>query len=143
MPIRQTTPQSQINAYIEDWVARKNQALVNNLLAVGEQVRNEAVSNGSYTDRTGNLRRSVGYVVTIDGQIYKAGSFSGSSEGAAEGETYARSLVSKFPRGIVLIVVAGMNYAAYVSARGYNVLDSAELLADKLVPQMLKQLGIE
>ena len=143
MPIRQTTPQSQINARLDEHVAKMTTLIAEELMAIGEQVRNEAVSSGSYTDRTGNLRRSVGYVVAVDGQIYKAGSFSGTTEGAAEGEAYARSLVSKFPRGIVLIVVAGMNYAAYVSARGYNVLDSAEPLAEKLVPQMMQQLGIK
>lgn len=85
----------------------------------------------------------MGYIVAIDGQVYKEGKFSGTSEGKAEGEAYARSLVSKFPKGIVLIVVAGMNYAAYVSAKGKDVLDSAELLADKLVPQMRKDLGLK
>jgi hypothetical protein len=34
-----------------------------------------------------------------------------------------------------------MNYAAYVERNGYNVLTSAELLADELVPKLLKQLG--
>lgn len=143
MPIRQTTPQSQINAHIDAWVGKRAILVAKKFEEIGEQVRNEAVSKGSYTDRSGNLRRSVGYVVVVDGQIYKAGSFSGTTKGAAEGEAYARSLVSKFPKGIVLIVVAGMNYAAYVTAKGYNVLDSAELLAEKLVPQMKQQLGIK
>lgn len=36
-----------------------------------------------------------------------------------------------------------MNYAAYVEARNYNVITSAELLANKLVPQIMKQLGFK
>jgi len=37
--------------------------------------------------------------------------------------------------------VAGMKYAAYVEARNYNVLSSAELLAEKEVPKLLKALS--
>lgn len=144
MPIRQITPKSQIDAYLKERMNRLKQAIIYNLCAVGEKVRNEALDNGSYKDRTKNLRSSVGYIVVVDGQVYKAGSFGkpdGNGEGRNAGMSYARSLVGKFPKGIVLIVVAGMNYASYVSAKGYNVLDSSELLADQLVPKMLKQLG--
>lgn len=119
-------------------------AIIYNLCAIGEKVRNAAIERGSYTDRTKNLRNSVGYVVIVDGQVYEFGSFGksdGNSEGKSTGQSYARSLVKKFPKGIVLIVVAGMRYASYVSARGKDVLDSAELLAGQLVPKMLKQLG--
>ena len=123
---------------------RLKQAIIYNLCAIGEKVRNEAIESGSYKDRTKNLRSSVGYIVVVDGQVYKTGSFGkpdGNSEGKNAGMSYARSLAGKFPKGIVLIVVAGMRYASYVSAKGYNVLDSSELLADQLVPKMLKQLG--
>lgn len=146
MPIRQTTPQSQVNAYIEDRINRIKQAIIYNFCAIGEKVRNEAIEHGSYTDRTKNLRSSVGYVVVVDGRVYRIGSFGksdGNNDGKSTGQSYARRLAMKFPKGIVLIVVAGMNYASYVSAKGYNVLDSSELLADKLVPKMLKQLGLK
>nr|DAM05492.1 MAG TPA: hypothetical protein [Caudoviricetes sp.] len=144
MPIRQITPKSQIDAYIKERMNRLKQAIIYNLCAIGEKVRNEAIESGSYKDRTKNLRSSVGYIVVVDGQVYKTGSFGkpdGNSEGKNAGMSYARSLAGKFPKGIVLIVVAGMRYASYVSAKGYNVLDSSELLADQLVPKMLKQLG--
>lgn len=146
MPIRQITPKSQIDAYIKERMDRLKQAIIYNLCVVGEKVRNEALDNGSYTDRTKNLRSSVGYVVVVDGQVYKMSAFGkpdGNNEGRNTGMSYARSLAGKFPKGIVLIVVAGMNYASYVSAKGYNVLDSSELLADQLVPKMLKQLGFK
>lgn len=146
MPIKQTTPQSQINAYIEARMNRLKQAVIYNFCAIGEKVCNAAIERGSYTDRTGNLRNSVGYVVIVDGQVYEFGSFGksdGNSEGKSTGQSYARSLAGKFPKGIVLIVVAGMNYASYVSAKGYNVLDSSELLAEQLVPKLLKQLGFK
>ena len=146
MPIRQITPKSKIDAYIEARMNRLKQAIIYNLCVVGEKVRNEALDNGSYTDRTKNLRSSVGYIVVVDGQVYKMSAFGkpdGNNEGRSTGMSYARSLAGKFPKGIVLIVVAGMRYASYVSAKGYNVLDSSELLADQLVPKMLKQLGFK
>lgn len=146
MPIRQITPKSKIDAYIEARMNRLKRAIIYNLCVVGEKVRNEALNNGSYTDRTKNLRSSVGYVVVVDGQVYKMSAFGkpdGNNDGRSTGMSYARSLAGKFPKGIVLIVVAGMRYASYVSAKGYNVLDSSELLADQLVPKMLKQLGFK
>ena len=36
-----------------------------------------------------------------------------------------------------------MNYAVYVEGRGRNVLTSSKLLAERIVPKMLADLGIE
>lgn len=140
-----TTPMSEIDRELQDAVRRLEQAMIYNLAYVGERVRNEAIENGSYTDRTGNLRSSVGYVVAVDGKVVKVGDFgdAGGPEGADEGESFAKSLVARFPKGIALIVVAGMNYASHVSARGYNVLESAELMAEKLVPKLLRNLKLK
>lgn len=146
MPIRQTTAESVVKAYLDEQLARRRAALLYNLSYVGEQLRNEAVVNGSYKDHTRHLRGSVGYVIAIDGNLYKAGNFGATnspSEAKTEGREFAESLVSKFPKGIVLIVVAGKTYAAYVAAKGYNVIDSAETLARTLVPQMLHDLGLK
>lgn len=135
---------SEVDAYLEEQIQRIEQQTIYNLSYVGEQCLNEARNNGSYLDRSHNLRSSTGYVIVKDGKIVKMGDFTpikGGNEGAQGGAAFARQLVKAFPSGIVLIVVAGMNYAAHVSARGYNVLDSAELLAEQLVPSLMKQLG--
>lgn len=144
MPIKRLTPTTEIDRYIVGRVEAIKRALVYNLCAVGEQVLNAARLTNSYKDQTGNLRSSIGYVVAVDGEIVQMSSFDTvkeGREGSRGGKEYAMQLVRDFPHGIVLIVVAGMNYASYVSAKGYDVLDSSELLADKLVPQMLQQLG--
>lgn len=146
MPIKRITPPAQIDRFIEAKVERLKTALVYNLCAIGEQVLNAARLTNSYKDQTGNLRSSIGYVVAVDGEIVQMSSFDvvkEGGEGAKGGKAYAMQLVRDFPKGIVLIVVAGMNYASYVSAKGYDVLDSSELLADKLVPQMLGKLGFK
>lgn len=146
MPIKRLTPTTEIDRYIAGRVEAIKKALVYNLCAVGEQVLNAARLTNSYKDQTGNLRSSIGYVVSADGEIVQMSSFDTvkeGREGSRGGKEYAMQLVRDFPHGIVLIVVAGMNYASYVSAKGYDVLDSSELLADKLVPQMLQQLGFK
>nr|DAD63647.1 MAG TPA: hypothetical protein [Caudoviricetes sp.] len=146
MPIKRLTPTAEIDRYITGRVEAIKKALVYNLCAVGEQVLNAARLTNSYKDQTGNLRSSIGYVVAVDGEIVQMSSFDTvkeGREGSRGGKEYAMQLVRDFPHGIVLIVVAGMNYASYVSAKGYDVLDSSELLADKLIPQMLQQLGFK
>lgn len=135
---------SEVEAYLDEQIERIEQLIIYNLSYVGEQCLTEARNTNSYKDQTGNLRSSIGYTIVKDGRVIRQSDFAvvrKGSEGKSEGEQFARSLASKFPEGIVLIVVAGMNYASYVSAKGYNVLDSAELLADRLVPSILKQLG--
>lgn len=145
MPIRQVTPTSEINDFIERRLETWIKLLVRNFSIVGEKVLNAARSTNSYKDQTGNLRSSIGYVVVVDGKVATMSGFEvvkKGEQGATNGREYARKLARKYPKGIVLIVCAGMNYAAYVSAKGYDVEDSAELLADRLVPQMLHELGL-
>lgn len=144
MGIKQITPASEIDRYIEQQVERIIKATIYNLQFIGERCLNAARETNSYKDRTGNLRSSFGYVIVCDGKIAYQSDFEvvlHGETGAKSGIQYAKEVARQFPEGIVLIVVAGMNYAAYVSAKGYDVMDSAELLADKLVPQILKQLG--
>ena len=127
--------------------AKYDAALVKMLCYVGEQCLKEARENGSYMDRTGNLRSSIGYAVVRDGVVVRRG-YGGRTknvtEGEAEGKAFLSSRINKTAKkGLVLIVTAGMNYAEYVEARGYNVLTSAELKADKLVRTMLVNLGFK
>lgn len=120
---------------------------INALNYVGLECVKEARQSGKYTDRTGNLRISIGYVVLEDGKPIKKGSFAKvlatATDAEAKSNEFITRLAATYNTGLVLLVVAGMDYAAYVEARGYNVLSSAEALAKTLVPQMLKQLGLK
>ena len=138
------TPESEIEAYIEHSMEDAKQAIINILSYVGESCITEARNNGSYIDQTGNLRSSIGYAVVVDGQIVRSKVSEQVKDGVAgkgEATAFLSRLASEHKTGICLIVVAGMNYAVYVEGRGKNVLTSAKLLADRLVPQMLEQLG--
>jgi hypothetical protein len=92
----------------------------------------------NYIDKSGNLRGSIGFVISLDGRI-TGENFNG--KGSRYGKEFARKIINEFPKGVALIVVAGMSYAAFVSAKGYDVLDSAEGLAIRRLPQILKQNG--
>ena len=147
-----------LNAFPE----RVERALVNTLRYAGEQCVNEARSLPSpsaadfpdypkipphqpnYIDWTKNLRSSIGYVVVVDGQVVSGqDSFKaeqGGEEGARKGLEFAMETVERYKTGIVLILVAGMHYAAYVQSKGYDVLNSAVIKAEEIVPSLLKQL---
>lgn len=126
--------------------------MVYQLQQIGEEVRNAQVElmpgsgqgKGSYTDRSGNLRSSIGYVIIVNGQICTKAGFGarGVNDGQAQGETTAESFAAKFPDKTALVVVAGMNYAVYVAEKNYDVLDTAYIKAKEIVPGILKQLGI-
>lgn len=63
------------------------------------------------------------------------------ADGVKQGQALLKRLQAKFPWGVVLIVCAGMEYAAYVeNVRGKNVLASAELEAKKLLKELLGNL---
>lgn len=132
--------------YLDKRIAAVEKAVLYNFGVIGERVLNAARSTNSYKDQTGNLRSSIGYVIVKDGRIVQSSDFAvvkDGDKGNKEGKAFARELAREYDKGIVLIVVAGMNYAYYVKKRGYDVIDSAELLADNLVPKILHQLGIK
>lgn len=135
MSIEIVTPSGEIQQYIEEQLRLKVEVLINKLSYIGEGALRIAREQGSYTDRTGNLRNSTGYVIAVDGQVTtRAGFDSKNEDGAAFAEELARTTEGK----AVLVVCAGMNYATYVSARGYDVLDSAEIEAKVLAEKLLK-----
>ena len=145
MPIKMTTTNAEIEKYLQGELAKRRQAVIRNLRYLGERCINEARDSGSYSDRTGNLRASIGYVVMSDGKPLGAPVLAGGSpEGEAQSRKTIEQVVSETTgQGLVLIVVAGMHYAKYVESRGYNVLTSAQLLAEEQVPVILNKLRLK
>ena len=112
---------------------------------IGEECVRIARDSGDYHDISGNLRSSIDYVILRDGvPVVKGESkqYKGSSGNGEAGIPAAEALLAKlqaeFPWGIVLIVCAGMNYAAYVeNIHHKDVLTSAELKAESLLKKLL------
>lgn len=137
-----------LNEMIEDWKEQVLEEIVDQLDRIGLECVNNARERGDYTDRTGNLRNSIASAVVVDGKIVRTNLFIG--EGKAQAHQFIQELANENNKGIVLLLVAGMNYAAYVefghsdgSTRPYNVIASAEDLADSLVEELLNQIKNE
>ena len=87
----------------------------------GESFVREARQTDTYKDDTGNLRNSIGYLVLKDGSQI-AESFGGGVGGAA-GKQVAKEAAPG--TGTVIVGVAGMNYAAAVESKGYDVISNS------------------
>ncbi len=126
-------------------IQAQHEIIANNIVAVIEDALSLAATQlvvyaketNTYTDRTNNLRSSIGYVLYKDGQKIGA-SFAKSgvgvegdgAQGTEKGENYAVDVAGKYPEGYVLVLAAGMDYAAYVEAKGYDVLTGASVKMD-------------
>lgn len=146
MGIKATTSPAQFKKTLQNEVNKHKQLLLRNLLYCAEAITNKAREAGTYTDRTKNLRSSIGTIVVVDGEIIKQYGFeplaSEAHRGSIEGQEYAKQLAKEYPKGYAIIAVAGKEYASYVADKGYDVLDSAELLARQLVPSILSELKL-
>lgn len=135
-----------VDDYMKSRLKLIDQAIIRRLQFLGEKLVNHARTNGSYMDQTGNLRNSVGYVIVKNGKIVNADFEKSSSKSGPDGPAAARKLANElagqFKDGYALIVVAGMNYAAAVESKGYDVLSSAELFAKTEFPRMVKELKL-
>lgn len=119
--------------------------LVQNMCYIGETCIKIARETGNYNDITGNLRSSIGYIVLSSGTVkqygapvQKSGKIGDGSEGVAAGNALLTKLKAEYPYGVVLVLCAGMEYAAFVeNVRGKHVLIDAELEAQRLIDELL------
>jgi hypothetical protein len=123
-----------IRKALEMEMQRLEERLFERLVFIGEQFVKNARNRGAYTDQTGNLRSSIGYVILKDGvQLFISGfpKVKNGTDGSATGKKVIAEVAADFPTGYVLIVVAGMDYAAAVEAKGKDVLTASSLTAEK------------
>lgn len=138
-----------IKQYFDDFRECTFKAIVDIFSYIGEEAiklaREDHANN--WIDQTGNLRSSIGYMVTYDGKEVQTSGFypttaqkGNGKEGQAEGKRVVEGLKGTHTEGFALVVVAGMNYAEYVEANGRDVLASAELHARKRLPEMMERI---
>jgi len=129
-----------IEKHLKGQQALIKQAIINRLKFVGEKFIKNARTNGNYKDQTGNLRSSIGYIIVDDGQQI-AETFPGNvTAGKSIGLKVAQEAAFKFPAGLVLICVAGMDYAAAVESKNYDVLTASSITAEQDLLKGLKEL---
>lgn len=143
MPIKQITPITVASDYLENKMKFWKRSVVQTLAYVAESALKEARENHGYVDRTGNLTSSIGYCIMDEGVVLYESSFQqvvNGSKGAEDGKKFMDELIKDHSEGIVLVLVAGMNYSVCVEALGYNVLDSAEQLSLEIMKRFYKLL---
>lgn len=126
MAIKPKYTVNDISKYLQKVIDKTERRIYNSLVYVGESfvanARSMTKTEGGFGDVTGNLRSSIGYFILKNGRVVHQNlkQFHGGTEGAAS----ARKVLSEVKKinGYQLIGVAGMNYAAYVEAKGYNVI---------------------
>ena len=128
-------------------------AAIDVLCKVGDEALKYAREKKGYVTRTGNLFNSTGYIVLHDGKVVKQrfdGNEIGSEPGGdmsmahTKGYEYAISVGKKLPpKGAFLVWVAGMEYARYVEARGYDVIEGSgnwvEANAESIIQGLIKE----
>lgn len=142
--INQITPTDAIMKTLENRLTLEYQIIIRRLAFIAEQAVNVARNLPSppvemrkephqpnYIDDTGNLRNSIGYMIAVDGEPLNLNFNSDKSR------VLAQKALEGNQQGIVLILTAGMEYAAYVSRKGYDVLDSAEIFCKQSLQKLL------
>lgn len=138
----------EVNNYINSVLDAKIQNIIRVMKVAGEDAVNEARSyakQNDWQDVTGNLRSSIGYVITLNGSIVGQdfekvqGPQPATKDGKKIGYDLAIDIAKALPE-IALVIVAGMNYAVTVESRGRNVLTSAEIKAKLKLNQLLKNI---
>lgn len=129
----------------DDFVQEQEDKTFKYLIYQGEDFVNNARDNGRYKDRTGNLRSSIGYMILKDGNVMhlnfqKSDKGSDRETGLQRAKQYANEIAALYPRGWVLIGVAGMNYAAAVESRGFDVITEASNNID--LKQFFNEVGV-
>jgi len=135
--------QENVNRKVDRFVVSIEQRIVWGLAEVGEafvnDARNKTPAEGSFTDQTGDLRSSIGWVVARDGNILTAKFEGKTAEGRAQGHKIADEVLRQYSKGFILIVVAGMEYAAAVESKGKDVITGSIPAAKELLKRKIKE----
>jgi hypothetical protein len=135
-----------IEKITQDYLRRIVKVTQNELMQVGLQfvrdARLKAPPEG-FNDDTGNLRSSIGFILLYDGEIVHT-DFTASTNGTDKatgieiGTKYAEELGAEYLTGWAIITVAGMEYAGYVEALGYDVITGSTLGAQAKLEKAFK-----
>jgi len=141
MPLIPGFRQGDVDRRIDRFTVRMEQRIIWTLAMVGERFVNDARNIRTYKDRTGNLRSSIGYIIARDGDILQE-NIEGKTGGRAQAKETANEVLRENPKGFVLIVVAGMEYAAAVESKGYDVITGSVPAAKALLKSKIKEYNL-
>ena len=121
MPLIPGFNQGDIDRKIDRFKVNIEQRIIWTLAMAGEKFVNDARNTQTYQDKTGNLRSSIGYIIARDGNIIQE-NIEGKAEGRAQAKKIANEVLRENKKGFILIGFAGMEYAAAVESKGYDVI---------------------
>lgn len=145
---RMITPVSTVKNMILTDAERKIRASAYDIFFYGgEYAVSMARTLRTYGDVSGNLNSSVGYVVLDNGRVIMNGGFEkvkNGDNGIAESKKFMNELIKKNRKGIRLIVVAGMNYAAIVEDKyKKKVLKFTKKATKEIIDNLLVKSGFK
>jgi len=141
MPLIPEFSPGDIDRRIDRFAVSIEQRIIWTLAMVGENFVNEARSTRTYQDQTGNLRSSIGYIIARDGNIIQE-NIEGKAEGRSQAKKIAEEVLRENRKGFILIVVAGMEYAAAVESKGYDVITGSVPAAKALLKSKIKEYSL-
>lgn len=119
--------EADIRSWTEAFQEKAEEKIMTLLKAAGEEFVKYARELHTYEDHTGNLRSSVGYIVIKDGEkviedFVESDKGTVKTIGLGKAKQLAENIALTYTEGFILIGVAGMQYAAAVEAKGYDVI---------------------
>lgn len=145
MPIKCKTDISKIFAQIDAKTELARQDFQDAFELTCRELVNRAKGVNTYKDQTNNLRSSIGFVVYDNGekiteQFTKGGKGvdGDGAKGIQEAMMEAEIAAKKYPNALVGIIVAGMEYAMYVEAKGYDVITGSCTQAKQILESYIK-----
>lgn len=135
---------SDINRWVKIFTDKAEEKMYILLQAAGEMFVKYARESGKYIDHTGNLRSSIGYVIVRNGSVaysdfQKQNVGTEGPEGVEKAKRLARELAATHSDGLVLIGLAGMEYAVYVEAiDSKDVITAANIKTDEWMRTSIK-----
>ena len=130
-----TYKMDRVKSYIQKRVDQRIDGIVEYLRKQGvvytTAARNKTLANRPYTNRTFNLVSSVGFAIVKDREIIESyfPLLETGSEGKAKGEATAERFAKEDAGSdeLVLVLVAGEDYASFVQDKGFSVTAMASI----------------
>lgn len=147
MPIKCKTDMSKLFAKIDTATDAARENFQEAFQKTCLEITNLAKSTNTYKDQTNNLRSSIGFILYDRGELVTEkfgmagiGVEGDGSKGIVEGKRIAEEAAKTHPEALIGVIVAGMEYALYVEAKGYDVLTGSCLQAKTVLEKYIKAL---
>jgi hypothetical protein len=131
-----------VNGGVESWIEDITEIYRQTGLQFAERARAKAKPEaGAFGNITWNLRSSIGFLLIRDGIVIESyfPTLSTGAEGSKTGDDYAReiALLVSDAGGLIMVLVAGMEYAYFVESKGLDVISVSSETFEKELKEML------